>query len=65
MHVTDAVDWDWDDVHAWLRYGRQRGWISDTVCVTHDGMPSSGPDEDAEWEAGHDPCVYGVRLWSE
>lgn len=47
----------------WLRYGIEHGFCSDIVCDTHDGMPSSGEEEDAEWEAGGDPCVSAVRIF--
>jgi hypothetical protein len=48
--------------HEWFAYGVEQGWISDAVCATHDGLPSTD-DENDEWEAGWDPCVPAVRLW--
>ncbi len=50
------------DIAEWLRLGVERGWCSEPVCVTHDGMPST-PEEDERWEDGGDPCVPGVRLY--
>lgn len=50
------------DAAAWLQAGVERGWCSKSVCATHDGLPNT-PDEELEWEEGHDPCVPAVRLW--
>lgn len=46
----------------WIGLGVEKGWCSEPVCSTHDGMPVIGEEEEAEWEAGHDPCVPAVRL---
>jgi len=48
----------------WLNQGVNRGWVSEAVCVTHNGLPST-EDEDSEWEEGYDPCVPGLRIWVE
>lgn len=48
--------------HEWLEYGIEKGFCSKLVCSTHDGLPSSGEEEDAEWEEGGDPCVPAVRI---
>lgn len=50
------------DFWNWQQYGERRGWVSDAVCATHDGIPGT-PDENAEWEAGYDPCQHVLRLW--
>jgi hypothetical protein len=47
----------------WLDTGVAAGWISDVVCVTHQGLPSTD-EEDKEWDDGFDPCVFGMRLWA-
>jgi hypothetical protein len=47
----------------WLQLGIKEGWCSELVCDTHDGLPSLGPEEDAAWEAGEDPCVAAVRIY--
>jgi hypothetical protein len=53
-----------DGFEEWLHTGIEAGYCSEVVCNTHDGLPSSAA-EDAEWEAGGDPCVPAVRLfWS-
>lgn len=54
----------WLDCEAWLRYGFAHGWVSPPLCDTHDGVPLSA-EEDAEFSAGHDPCVYVVRLYDD
>jgi hypothetical protein len=49
--------------YEWLQYGIKHGFCSEIVCNTHDGLPSSGEEEDAEWEEGGDPCVPAVRIF--
>lgn len=44
--------------------GIEKGYCSEPVCNTHDGLPST-EEEDAQWEDGLDPCVPAVRLLSE
>jgi hypothetical protein len=51
------------DFDEWLRMGVDLGYCSALVCNTHDGLPSAGPEEDARWEEGYDPCVVAVRLY--
>jgi len=46
----------------WLDYGITRGWISDSFCGTHDALDALTSDEAHEWESGHDPCMFVVRL---
>jgi hypothetical protein len=46
----------------WVTYGRTRGWISEIICATHEGLPST-KDEIADWEEGDDPCEHAVRVW--
>ena len=29
------------DFDAWIKYGYDKGWISDVFCNTHDGPPMS------------------------
>lgn len=50
------------NIQDWVELGVRNGWCSEVVCATHDGVPGT-PEEDAEWEAGHDPCQPVVRLW--
>lgn len=45
----------------WIKFGYDKGWISDVFCNTHEGPPLS--DEEAkEWEQGGDPCSFHVRV---
>ncbi len=46
----------------WVIYGMDRGFCSDSVCSTHDGIPNTAAEE-AEWEEGNDPCIPAVRIW--
>jgi hypothetical protein len=48
----------------WLVLGADMGWCSLPVCSTHDGAPLT-QEEEAENDAGGDPCVPVVRLWGE
>ncbi len=48
----------------WLKLGIERGWCSEPVCSTHDGLPSTDA-EGVQWEQGYDPCVPAVRLYEE
>lgn len=45
----------------WLKYGKERGWCSDPVCDTHEGLPMSEPEK-AVWDVD-DFCIYAVRLY--
>jgi hypothetical protein len=49
------------DVHEWLNFGFDKGWISDVFCNTHDAGPVTN-EEEAEWEEGGDPCMQCVRV---
>jgi hypothetical protein len=40
------------------------GWCGPAVCSTHDGLPTSEP-EDAEFEDGGDPCIHVIRLYED
>jgi len=50
------------EFREWLRVGVERGWCSEPVCATHDGLPRTDA-EDQAWEDGWDPCEHAVRLW--
>ena len=47
--------------HKWLKQGYDNGWISNSFCQTHDGVPWD-EEEEAEWEDGGDPCALCVRI---
>ena len=55
------IDLDFD---AWLKHGRESGWISIPVCLTHDGYPMSEAEED-EMEEDYDSCIHGLRLYAD
>lgn len=57
-----GVGQEWADFSEWLEYGRGRGWCSEVVCDTHDGLPRT-EEEEAAWEEGWDPCEYAIRVW--
>lgn len=46
----------------WLAKGVEAGWVTEPFCNTHDIDPAMGEDEQAEWEAGGDPCQHVVRI---
>lgn len=52
------------DMGEWLQLGVARGWCSEVVCDTHEGLPSTDA-EFADWEQGFDPCVPAVRLYEQ
>ena len=45
----------------WLSMGADRGWISDTYCVTHDTPPVTR-FEAKQFSHGQEPCIVNVRL---
>lgn len=53
-----------NDFWHWAAHGERKGWVSDPVCATHDGIPGT-PEENEEWEEGHDPCQHVLRLWGD
>jgi hypothetical protein len=48
----------------WIKYGYDEGFCSPPVCATHDGIPATA-SEDEEFDEGNDPCIHGVRLYSD
>lgn len=52
------------DFEQWLALGIKNGWCGPAVCYTHDGLPTSEP-EDAEFEEGNDPCLHIIRLYED
>jgi hypothetical protein len=49
------------DFNEWMKFGYEKGWISDVFCNTHDGGPLTD-DEQQEWDEGEDPCMFCVRV---
>jgi hypothetical protein len=52
-----------DEFYEWFNVGIDHGWISEPVCATHEGLPSTA-SEAQEWEDGFDPCQAAVRVWA-
>jgi len=52
------------DVQSWYEYGREKNWVSEVFCDTHEGPPLSD-EEMEEWEEGGDPCSFHVKLWDD
>lgn len=50
------------DYQEWFSIGREQGFISPTICSTHDGIPMSD-EEMNEFENGDDPCIHILRLY--
>ena len=48
----------------WLAYGIKEGFCSMPVCDIHEGVPLSEEESDA-FDAGEDPCVVVMRLFTE
>jgi len=51
-----------DEFEIWLNNGIERGWITEPFCNTHDGDPYMSEEEEAEWEAGGDPCQVVFKI---
>jgi hypothetical protein len=47
----------------WYQYGLDMGFIGPSVCITHDGYPTTA-DEDEEFEQS-DPCLFVVRIYED
>lgn len=60
----DTTPDEGDEFWAWVQIGRDRGWVSEPVCDTHDGPPLT-TEEANEFEEGYDPCVHVLRLWPD
>lgn len=50
------------DYDAWLQLGIDEGWVSPPFCNTHEGDPYMTIDEEAEWDAGGDPCLVVLKV---
>jgi hypothetical protein len=53
---------DFNEFEIWLENGIERGWITEPFCNTHDGDPYMNEEEEAEWEAGGDPCQVVFKI---
>jgi len=45
----------------WFQIGRDRGWISESFCCTHEGPPMVEAEFTLE-DRGHDLCCFCVRV---
>lgn len=50
------------DIHEWLDFGIEKGWVSPSFCHTHDGDPYMTDEEAQEWEDGGDPCMFVIKI---
>jgi len=48
----------------WLQVGLANAWVAEGFCLTHDAPPMT-PAEQADVEAGYDPCLPGLRVWAD
>lgn len=48
----------------WYRLGVTNGWIGPSLCVLHDGLPTTA-EEDQAMEVGDDPCVFMARFYGD
>lgn len=52
------------DAGEWLNYGIEKGYCSEIVCATHDGLPMDDLEEEAEYPEDYlDMCVPAIRIW--
>lgn len=51
-----------DDFEKWLDLGISKGWISDIVCDTHEGIPIS-EQELNEVLGDFELCIPAVRVY--
>lgn len=53
-----------EEFYTWVKQGIDNGWITEPFCTTHDGDPYMSEEDEAEWEAGGDPCshVFKIRI---
>ena len=53
----------WNERADWVQYGIQKGWVTDSICATHEGTYEYGTDEEREqWDEGGDPCDLVLKL---
>lgn len=52
------------DFYEWLSQGVEKGWVSVPYCEMHEGAPMT-EQEEQEWDEGHDPCIFSIRIWHD
>jgi hypothetical protein len=60
--LTDGLKIETIRFEDWLGFGIRNGWVSDQVCATHEGVPSTDEGR-IEWDEGGDPCEVVIRVW--
>jgi len=50
------------DFDEWLRLGVEAGWCSPPYCDSHDGVPFTVTEEEADEEDVVDSCRHSLRL---
>lgn len=50
------------DFEEWYEFGVRAGWCGAIGCVTHDGVPMTAAEEEAEED---DLCIPMVRLYGD
>lgn len=58
-----SEDFDAIDFREWYEKGIASGYIAEPVCYFHDALPMTS-DEEAEVDAGGDPCMNVIRIWN-
>jgi hypothetical protein len=53
----------WNERADWVTYGKEKGWVTDSICATHDGTYDYMNDEERkEYDEGGDPCDLVLKL---
>jgi hypothetical protein len=50
------------EFYEWLQIGIDKKWVSDVMCVTHNGLENT-EEEEEQWNEGGDPCQHAIRVW--
>lgn len=49
---------EWEERAKWARHGIDKGWITDSICITHDDTTKYWNEEDLkDYNEGGDPCL--------
>ena len=61
---AELAKYEKEQFEDWLQVGVVAGWISDTGCAMHHGLPMRDWEE-YEIDQGNDPCMVVVRVWMD
>lgn len=50
-------------LQQWIEIGIHQGWCGPSICHTHDGVPLTRGEEQAENTTP--PCIYILRLYPD